>query len=90
MPKKRGKKKKNLQHNPEDTTKSNIMCPIGDQWGDRRLKLSSDRIKIKPSVANLCTSTTLYRKGFSKQKFDITIYNIQQLICHNQGGENIH
>lgn len=58
--------------------------------GDRRLKLSSDKIKIKPSVANLCTSTTLYRKGFSKQKFDITIYNIQQLICHNQGGENIH
>lgn len=47
-------------------------------------------IKIKPSVANLCTSTTLYRKGFSKQKFDITIYNIQQLICHNQWGENIH
>lgn len=58
--------------------------------GDWRLKLSSDKIKIKPSVANLCTSTTLYRKGFSKQKFDITIYNIQQLICHNQGGENIH
>lgn len=58
--------------------------------GGRRLKLSSDKIKIKPSVANLCTSTTLYRKGFSKQKFDITIYNIQQLICHNQGGENIH
>lgn len=38
----------------------------------------------------LCTSTTQYRKGFSKPKFDITIYNIQQLICHNQGGENIH
>lgn len=56
--------------------------------GNWRLKLSSD--KIKPSVANLCTNTTLYRKGFSKQKFDITIYNIQQLICHNQGGENIH
>lgn len=54
------------------------------------LNLSSDKIKIKPSVADLCTSTTLYRKGFSKQKFDITIYNIQQLICHNQGGENIH
>lgn len=58
--------------------------------GGRRIKLSSDKIKIKPSVANLCTSTTLYRKGISKQKFDITIYNIQQLICHNQGGENIH
>lgn len=70
----------------EDATKLN-----GSNWGsvgDQCLKLSSD--KIKPSMTNLCTSTTLYRKGFSKQKFDITIYNIQQLICHNQGGENIH
>lgn len=45
--------------------------------GDRRLKLSSD--EIKPSVVNLCTSTTLYRKGFPKQKKNLilqfTIYN---------------
>lgn len=44
--------------------------------GGQCLKLSSD--EIKPSVANLCTSTTLYRKGFSKQKILIlqfTIYN---------------
>lgn len=69
-------RKKKVQYNPEDTTKSNITCPIGGSVGDRRLKLSSD--KIKPSVANLCTSTTLYRKGFPKQKnliLQFTIYN---------------
>lgn len=81
---------RNLQRKPEDTTKSNRNVSYRESVGDRRLNLSSDEINLKPSVANLCTSTTLYRKGFSKQKFDITIYNIQQLICHNQGGENIH
>lgn len=30
--KKSQKEKKKVQYNPEDTTKSNITCPIGDQW----------------------------------------------------------
>lgn len=47
--------------------------------GDRRLKLSSD--EIKPSVVNLCTSTTLYRKGFPKQK-KIWYYNLQYTTTH--------
>lgn len=29
---KKSKKQNNIQYNPEDTTKSNITCPIGDQW----------------------------------------------------------
>lgn len=48
-----------------------------DSVGDKRLKLSSD--KIKPSVANLCTSTTLYRKGFSKKNW---YYNLQYTTTH--------